>query len=89
MAVHVRLRRIGSNPKGKPHFRVSVFDERKGRDSRVIEELGFYNPVSGLKKIDRERLGSWVKKGAQLSATVKSLMKSAEKEEKNASSASR
>ena len=36
MAVHIRLRRIGKNPKGKPHFRVTVFDERMGRDSRVI-----------------------------------------------------
>lgn len=40
MAVHIRLRRIGKNPKGKPHFRVSVFDERKGRDGRVLK-IGF------------------------------------------------
>jgi len=83
MAVHIRLRRIGSNPKGKPHFRVTVFDERRGRDSKFIEELGFYNPISGLKKIKKERIEFWVKRGAQLSATVKSLMKSLLKEEKN------
>ena len=27
MAVHIRLRRIGKNPKGKPHFRVTVFND--------------------------------------------------------------
>lgn len=84
MAVHVRLRRIGKNPKGRPHFRVTVFDERRGRDSRFLEELGFYNPASGETKIKKERLDSWVKKGAVLSLTVKSLVKKMEKEVKNA-----
>ncbi|MDD5281641.1 MAG: 30S ribosomal protein S16 [Candidatus Omnitrophica bacterium] len=75
MAVHIRLRRIGKNPKGKPHFRISVFDERKGRDSRIIEELGYYKPATGLAVIKKERLAAWVKNGAQLSVTVKSLLK--------------
>ena len=88
MAVHVRLRRIGKNPKGKPHFRIAVFDERRGRDSKSIEELGFYSPVTGETNLKIDQLISWVKKGAQLSATVKSLLKKAQKGEKNASSAS-
>jgi len=75
MAVHIRLRRIGKNPAGKPHFRVSVFDERMGRDSRIIEELGYYKPTSGLAELKAERIAEWVKKGAQLSTTVKSLLK--------------
>jgi small subunit ribosomal protein S16 len=75
MAVHVRLRRIGKNPKDRPHFRVSVFDDRRGRDSRFIEELGFYNPITGQVKIKKARLNHWVKNGAQLSPTVKSLVK--------------
>jgi small subunit ribosomal protein S16 len=89
MAVHVRLRRIGSNPKGRPHFRISVFDDRKGRDSKVIEELGFYDTLSGSKRINRERVEFWVKNGAQLSPTVKSLMENLKKEEKNAAIPSR
>jgi len=79
MAVHVRLRRIGKNPKKRPHFRISVFDERRGRDSRIIEELGFYNPVSGLIEIKKERIEFWKKNGAQLSSTVESLVKKANK----------
>lgn len=86
MATHIRLRRIGKNPKKNPHFRVSVFDERKGRDSRFIEELGYYNPLSGEVKVKLERLDDWVKKGAVPSETVKSLMKKARKEQKNAAS---
>lgn len=84
MAVHVRLRRIGKNPKARPHFRITVFDERSGRDSRFIEEIGFYNPLSGEVKLKKERLSHWIKNGAQLSATVKSLAKKVEKEVKNA-----
>lgn len=75
MAVHIRLRRIGKNPKGKPHFRISVFDERTGRDGRVIEELGFYSPSSGGATFKKEKLEKWVKNGAVLSPTVKSLLK--------------
>lgn len=84
MAVHIRLRRIGKNPKGKPHFRVSVFDQRKGRDSSFIEELGYYNPISKQIKIKKERLDFWLKNGAQISPTVKNLVKRTE--EKNAAS---
>jgi small subunit ribosomal protein S16 len=84
MAVHVRLRRIGKNPKRRVHFRVTVFDERRGRDSRFLEELGYYSPVSGNIKLKKERLEYWVKNGAQLSPTVKSVMKKYEKEAKNA-----
>jgi len=88
MAVHIRLRRIGKNPKKRPHFRVTVFDQRRGRDSRFIEEIGFYNPVSGLVKIKKERFDYWVKNGAQASDTVKSLMNKINKEAKNAASTS-
>ena len=84
MATRIRLRRIGKNPKGKIHFRLSVFDETRGRDSRTIEELGFYNPESGTVKIKKERLGYWVKNGAQMSATIKSLLKKTNKQEKGA-----
>jgi small subunit ribosomal protein S16 len=79
MAVHIRLRRIGKNPKGKPHFRVTVFDERAGRDSRIIEELGYYKPASGQTVLKKERMAEWVKNGAQLSVTVKSLLKKSNK----------
>jgi small subunit ribosomal protein S16 len=88
MAVHVRLRRIGKNPKGKPHFRITVFDERSGRDSKGIEELGFYSPTTGETNLKKDKLLSWVEKGAELSPTVKSLLKKVQKGEKNASGAS-
>jgi len=78
MAVRIRLRRIGKNPKGKPHFRISVFDERRNRDGRFIEEIGFYNPISKVSKVNKERFDYWVSKGAEVSPRVKTVVKKAE-----------
>jgi small subunit ribosomal protein S16 len=79
MAVRIRLRRIGKNPKKKPHFRITVFDERTTRDGRFIEELGFYNPISKMIKIDKAKFDAWVKKGAKATASVQNVIKKAEK----------
>jgi len=81
MAVSIRLRRIGKNPKKRPHFRFSVFEETRGRDSRFIEELGFYSPVNGMVNIKQERMDYWVKNGAQVSDAVKNLIKKTKKEQ--------
>jgi small subunit ribosomal protein S16 len=75
MAVHVRLRRIGKGAKGKPHYRISVFDERTARDGRVLEEIGFWNPISKETKLNAARLEYWVKNGAKMSDTVARLAK--------------
>ena len=77
MAVHIRLKRVGKNPKKNPHFRIAVFHDTRGRDGRFIEELGFYNPRNNLIKLKKQRLEYWLKNGAQLSLTVKSIAKKA------------
>lgn len=74
MSVRIRLRRIGKNPKKKPHFRISVFDSHKGRDGRFLEEIGFYNPTNKSIKVKKERYEYWINKGAQPSETVRSLI---------------
>jgi len=75
MAVRIRLRRLGKNPTKRPHFRITVFDERTSRDGKIIEELGYYNPINGKATLKRERLEHWIKNGAQPSETIKSLLK--------------
>ena len=74
MAVRIRLRRIGKNPKKKPHFRVTVFDERTTRDGRFIEELGYSNPISKAVKVDLERYNYWIGKGALPTLAVKTII---------------
>ena len=77
MATRIRLRRIGSNPKKRPHFHISVFNETRNRDSLFVEDLGIYEPVGkGVQvKLNKERYDYWVKKGAAPTDTVKSLAK--------------
>ena len=43
MAVKIRLKRMGK--KQAPFYRVVVTDSRNTRDGKVIEEIGYYNPV--------------------------------------------
>ena len=76
MLVRIRLRRIGKNPKKRYFFRISAFSKRKGRDSRSIEELGYYDPTSEpeLIKINKKRLDYWLSCGAQMSDKVKTLV---------------
>ena len=74
MAVHIRLRRMGTNK--KPAYRVVVADARAPRDGRFIEIIGHYTPLTKPPqiKIDLEKASAWIKNGAQPSNTVKQLL---------------
>jgi small subunit ribosomal protein S16 len=63
--------------KKRPFFRVIVTDSRTARDSSFVEIVGHYNPRTKPAKVDinRERIDYWVGKGAQLSDTVRTLLK--------------
>lgn len=72
--VVIRMRRAGS--KKRPFFRVVVTDSRAARDSSFVEILGHYNPRTkpAVVKIDRERVEHWIKRGAQPSDSVRTLL---------------
>ena len=72
----IRLARFGG--KKKPTYRVVVIDKERARDSRAVEVVGIYNPVTQptAVKLNHERIAHWMKNGAQPSATVARLMKS-------------
>ena len=63
--------------KKRPFFRVVVIDSRAARDSSFVEIVGHYNPRTKPAKVEiyRERIDYWVGKGAQLSDTVRTLLK--------------
>jgi len=75
MAVKIRLRRMGA--KKAPFYRVVVADSRYPRDGRIIEEIGYYNPMKEPAeiKIDAEKAQKWIANGAQPTDTVKALLK--------------
>ncbi len=77
--VIIRLARGGS--KKRPFYHLTVADQRRARDSRFIERVGFFNPVARgqeeVSRIDLERVDYWLSKGAQPSDRVAGLIKAA------------
>jgi len=75
MAVKLRLKRMGS--KKRPFYRVVAADSRSTRDGRVIEEVGYYNPITepAEVKIDEELALKWLANGAIPTDTVRGLFK--------------
>ncbi len=75
MTVAIKLARIGK--KGQPNYRIIVIDKRKKTNSRYIEKLGFYNPLSNPVKLDIniERLNFWLGRGAQMAEGAAKLLK--------------
>jgi len=73
--VIIRLKRMGS--KGQPSFRIVAADRRKATGGRFLESFGYYDPLRKPMevKIDEERVFHWLDRGAQVSDTVKNLLK--------------
>ena len=72
MAVKIRLKRMGA--KGRPFYRVVVADSRTARDGKVIDQVGYYNPLDGDVKLNEESIIDWLKKGAIPTDTAKNLL---------------
>ena len=75
--VVIRLARGGA--KKRPFYQVVVADQRRARDGRYIENIGFFNPLAkeseeGV-RLNMEAYHAWIEKGAPPSARVNSLAK--------------
>lgn len=66
----IRLKRIGR--RGQPHYRIVVMESATPRDSKAIEEIGYYNPRQNPSVFDleKERAKYWLEKGAQPTDTI-------------------
>lgn len=75
MAVKLRLRRMGK--KKQPIYKVVAADSRSPRDGKFLESIGLYNPLTNphTVTIKEDRALYWLEKGAQPTATVKSLLR--------------
>ena len=75
MAVKMRLKRMGA--KKRPFYRVVAADSKANRDGKVIEEIGYYNPVvePAEVKINEELALKWLANGAIPTDTVRGLFK--------------
>lgn len=71
----IRLRRMGS--RHRPFFRVVVSDSRNVPTAAALDEIGYYDPRKkpAAVNIDTERVDFWQGRGAQLSSTVRRLIR--------------
>ena len=80
--VRIRLARHGS--KKNPFYHITVADQRRSRDGRFIERVGYFNPVAKGNAqeylIEMDRVDYWLSKGAQPTDMVKKLVSRARKE---------
>lgn len=77
MAVRIRMKRMGRL--NRPFYRVCAVDARAARDGRVIEYLGYYDPMvretDARAILQADRIDYWLSVGAQPSDKVKVLIK--------------
>ena len=80
MALRIRLARGGT--KKRPHYNIVISDSRSPRDGRLIEKIGFYNPLLPSDHADRVKLDldvakEWIVKGAVASDRVHKMLANA------------
>ena len=69
----IRLTRKGK--KNQPFFKVVVIDKRRSaKGGRAVEVLGFIDPLTKKKSLEKERILYWLKCGAKPSATMNNLL---------------
>lgn len=77
MAVRIRLKKMGR--KARPFFRLCAMDAHSPRDGKVIEELGYYDPMvrdtDARAILKSERIDYWLGVGAQPSDKAAILIK--------------
>lgn len=78
MALKIRLRQQGRT--NRSVYRLVLTDCRAPRDGKYLEMLGWYNPLEAEQDrmicVKADRVQHWLDLGAQLSESVKALMKS-------------
>ncbi len=74
--VRLRLKRMGRTH--RPFYRLNAIDKNQQRDGKVLENLGWYDPVardeSKQVSLNVERIKHWLSVGAQPSDTVADLL---------------
>src|SRR3954452_16100652 len=87
MSVSIRLSRGGA--KKRPYYKIVVADARTGRDDKVLERIGSYDPMLPKDspervKLDAERARHWLSVGAQPSDRVARFLDAAGVKERQA-----
>ena len=69
----IRLTRKGR--KNQPFFRVVLVDKRRSaKGGRAVEILGYIDPLTKKKSLEKDRILHWIKMGAKPSDTMHNLL---------------
>ena len=62
--------------RNRKQYRIVAVEESKRRDGKVLENLGFYNPLIKPPEIiiQKDRVEHWISKGAQMTEAVIKLV---------------
>ena len=73
----VKIRMARGGRKNRPIYTIVAANSRSPRDSQFLEKLGQYDPKAAqtLKGVNLDGIKAWLAKGAQLSDTVRTLLK--------------
>ncbi len=71
--VVLRLTRVGK--KKQAQYRVVVADSKRFVNSKIIENVGWFNPHTKEVGLKKDEILAWLEKGAQPSNTVAKLLK--------------
>lgn len=68
----IRLKRLGR--KKQPRYRIIIIDSRRKRDSKALEEVGYYNPFTKKAQINLMKIQKRIQEGAQITPKVSSII---------------
>lgn len=69
----LRLKRAGR--KRSPSYRLVITENRYRRDGRLIDEVGYYNPISKQYNFEIDKIKTWLNYGVKPTTTVLNLLK--------------
>jgi small subunit ribosomal protein S16 len=77
MEVVIRLQKAGKSANKCYNYRIVAMSRARSRQYKHLDLLGYYDAAKnpGSFMINREKLERWLKNGAQMSDTVKTLAK--------------
>nr|QCI05942.1 ribosomal protein S16 [Dasysiphonia japonica] len=68
----IRLKRLGK--KKKPFYRIIITDSRNKRDGKALEQVGFYDPIKKISKLDLTKINQRITEGAQTTKIIQNIL---------------
>ncbi len=72
--IKLRLKRMGRAK--RPFYRLVAVEASAPRDGQTLAQMGTYEPLYARVNIDAEKTLLWLERGAQMTRTVESLLRS-------------